>query len=517
VLARSSATTSVRPGLRDWPDALVVIGLLIPASFVPLAAAGGGGTLVVPYQHFYIVSAVSIVAAVIAGALALATVQIGLYRVLFLCLGFMSLCAIFAVHGLTTPGILVPNLFAEYSGSAVAISAYLSLSIPSLFFAASYMPGLARLERRLPFWPAGWLVLFVVIGLLVYAAVAIYRTWLIAELPLSLPPYSTALAILSIGLFFFAALRQARSYRRARLASQAFLLAAFVLLADAAAAMVLFQTWTVGWWYYHLLMLAAVALALYALMVERSRARSFRSVIETALELEVSVDVEEIDFEVIAALVAAVEVKNRETQGHNRRVAQLCVQIGRQLGMSATELRVLARSGLLHDVGKLGIPDAILEKQGPLDESESAVMKAHPEIGVTILRRGGHFKRELLGVLYHHERMDGSGYPHGLVAEAIPIEARIVAVADTYDVLTTDRPYRHARAEKEARQVVQDEAGSHLDRRVVAALMRALDGQLAFPGSVRKSRQPANSRTVVLPARVGAPSGHGLGSKIRHD
>jgi hypothetical protein len=476
---------------RPWPgqlaDALVVVGLLIPATFVPLAAAGGGGLLVVPYQHFYIVSAVSIAAAVVAAALAFATVQIGLYRVLFLCLGFMSLCAIFAVHGLTTPGILVPNLFKEYSGSAVAISAYLSLAIPALFFAASYMPWLAPLERRLPFWPAGWLVLFVVIGLVAYAGIAIYRTWLIAASPLSLPPYSTGLAILSIGLFFFAAMRQARIYRRSRLASQAFLLASFVLLADAAAAMVLFQVWTFGWWYYHLLMLAAVALALYALVVERSRARSMRAVVETALELEISIDVEEIDFEVIAALVAAVEVKDRETQGHNRRVAQLSVQIGRQLGLSATELRVLARTGLLHDVGKLGIPDAILEKQGPLDESESTVMKTHPEIGVAILKRGGHFKRELLGVLYHHERMDGSGYPHGLRDDAIPIEARIVAVADTYDVLTTDRPYRQACGGRKARRILEEEAGTHLDQRVVVALMQALDR----PDSGRKPTGPS--------------------------
>jgi len=88
---------------------------------------------VAPNQHFYIVSAVSIITAMVAGALALATIQIGLYRVLFLCLGFMSLCAIFAVHGLTTPGMLVPDLFSEYSGSAVAISAYLSLAIPAIF------------------------------------------------------------------------------------------------------------------------------------------------------------------------------------------------------------------------------------------------------------------------------------------------------------------------------------------------------------------------------------------------
>jgi hypothetical protein len=483
---------------RHWPDLLVLLGLLVPASFVPLAEAGGGALLVVPYQHFYIVSAVSIAAAVVAGALALATVQIGLYRVLFLCLGFMSLCAIFAVHGLSTPGILVPDLFKQYSGSAVAVSAYLSLSVPGTFFAVSYMPGLAVLERRLPLWPAGWLVLVVVIGLVAYAGVAIYSTDFIAELPLSQPPYSTALAIISISLFFFAAMRQARSYRRARLASQAFLLAAFVLLADAAAAMVLFKVWTVGWWYYHLLMLSAVGLALHALMVERTRARSFRSVIETALELEVSIDVEELDFEVIAALVAAVEVKDREILGHNRRVAELCVQIGRQLGMNAPDLRVLARSGLLHDVGKLGIPDAILEKHGPLDESEFAVMKTHPEIGVSILEHGGHFKRELLGVLYHHERMDGSGYPHGLYADAIPVEARIVAVADTYDVLISDRAYRQGCDEVEAVRVIQSEAENHLDRRVVAALIRVLDGQLLSSRSIRKGVDPLWNAVVPM-------------------
>ena len=98
----------------------------------------------------------------------------------------MSLCAIFAVHGLTTPGILVPNLFKEYSGSAVAISAYLSLAIPAALLRSSYMPGLARSGKAAPFWPAGWLVLIVVIGLVTYAGLAIYRHVGSRQLPLSL-------------------------------------------------------------------------------------------------------------------------------------------------------------------------------------------------------------------------------------------------------------------------------------------------------------------------------------------
>src|ERR1700681_4740308 len=110
-----------------WPGTFLVIGCLVPLTFLPLAATHGGGLLVVPYQHFYIVSAVSLLATLVAAALAIATVQIGLYRVLLLCLGFMSMGACFAVHGLTTPGILVPNLFKFFVGSAVATSAYLSL------------------------------------------------------------------------------------------------------------------------------------------------------------------------------------------------------------------------------------------------------------------------------------------------------------------------------------------------------------------------------------------------------
>jgi HD-GYP domain-containing protein (c-di-GMP phosphodiesterase class II) len=291
--------------------------------------------------------------------------------------------------------------------------------------------------------------------------------------------------VASIGLFFVAALRQAQTYRVTRLESQALLIVSFVLLAEAVSAMVMFRVWSWGWWYYHLLMLTATALAVRALLIERIRGRSFRSVVEAALQLQVSVDAEQFDVEAVAALVAAVEVKDRETQGHNHRVAELCVQVGRELGMTSAELRVLARSGLLHDVGKLGIPDAILHKQGPLSEAEWSTMHTHPEIGLKILQRCGHFKRELLAVLYHHERIDGSGYPHGLAGEAIPIEARIVAVADTYDVLTSDRPYRSARSSDEARAIVQSEAGSHLDPRMVDTLLRVLPNGGAEPEMVK--------------------------------
>src|SRR5216684_3903704 len=170
-----------------------------------------------------------------------------------------------------------------------------------------------------------------------------------------------------------------------------------------------------------------------------------------------------------------VHVSDKEIRAHNGRVGDLCVRIGRQLGMTAPELRVLSRSGLLHDIGKLALPGSILHKHDPLDDSEWKLMKTHPEVGLKILQWAGHFERSLLAVLHHHERMDGSGYPHGLVGDAIPIEARVVAVADMYDVLTSDRPYQRARSEREARRVLQEEDGPHLDPVVVSALIISLD------------------------------------------
>jgi HD-GYP domain-containing protein (c-di-GMP phosphodiesterase class II) len=182
-------------------------------------------------------------------------------------------------------------------------------------------------------------------------------------------------------------------------------------------------------------------------------------------------------FDAVVAL--GLKVKDREARGHNLRVARLCVHIGRQMSMSASELRVLARAGLMHDIGKLGIPEAVLDKHSPLDESEWILMRTHPEMGLTLLDRVGQSSREVLAVLYHHERLDGSGYPYGLKAEAIPIEARIVAVADTYDALTSDRPYRKACTQAEARRVLVEEAGARLDTRAVGALFSALDSYVS--------------------------------------
>jgi len=173
-------------------------------------------------------------------------------------------------------------------------------------------------------------------------------------------------------------------------------------------------------------------------------------------------------------LAAAVEARDENTRGHNLRVAELAVKIGRAMELPNDTLRTLARAGLLHDVGKIGIPDSILSKPGPLDPQEWVVIKRHPELGQAILSRVDRLRREAEIVIAHHERLDGSGYPRGLRGDQIPLEARILAVADTYDVLVSDRPYRKAFDKERGFRILREECGTHLWEPAVRALFRSL-------------------------------------------
>jgi HD-GYP domain-containing protein (c-di-GMP phosphodiesterase class II) len=287
----------------------------------------------------------------------------------------------------------------------------------------------------------------------------------------------------TIALLLFAAARQARGFAAARLPLQGMLVLAFVLLAEAQVIMLLGTAWKLSWWEYHVLMLIAVSIAVGSLAVQRAKGQSLRSLMEATLDLEVKVGFELEHADTIVALAAAVEARDENTKGHNHRVAELAVQIGRAMELPTGTLRTLARAGLLHDVGKIGMPDSILSKPGSLDPAEWTVIKRHPEVGHDILSRIASLRREAAIVVAHHERIDGSGYPRGLRGEQIPLEARIVAVADTYDVLISDRPYRKAFSTGEAVRILREESGTHLWEPAVRALLHSLgerlDGQAA--------------------------------------
>jgi putative nucleotidyltransferase with HDIG domain len=173
----------------------------------------------------------------------------------------------------------------------------------------------------------------------------------------------------------------------------------------------------------------------------------------------------------LVALVSALDAREHDTELHSLRVRDYAVRIGRALGMGGKELGILRQGALLHDIGKIGIPDDILLKEGPLTDSEWLLMQEHPEIGRRILE-SVLFLAEAAKIVYaHQEKYDGSGYPRGLAGDEIPLAARVFAIADTFDALTNDRPYREAVDIDQAKKEIQAASGTHFDPRVVAAFL----------------------------------------------
>jgi putative nucleotidyltransferase with HDIG domain len=174
-------------------------------------------------------------------------------------------------------------------------------------------------------------------------------------------------------------------------------------------------------------------------------------------------------------LMARLEAKDVSTEEHTRRVAEFAVQIGEYLGLAPGRLRDLALAGLLHDIGKLSTPDAILTKPGRLTDAEMDVIKRHPVHGDELARELGYPEQIRRPVRGHHERLDGSGYPDGLAGEQIDLESRILAVADVWDALVSPRVYRGAWTPGRAMALLVEESGTGFDERCVAAL-RAITG-----------------------------------------
>ena len=179
---------------------------------------------------------------------------------------------------------------------------------------------------------------------------------------------------------------------------------------------------------------------------------------------------------VVVALARTVEARDHYTEQHLRRVADRAVEVARRVGMSEREIEGVRLGGLLHDLGKIAVPDSVLLKPGPLDRAEFALVRKHPEAGAEIVRPLRAFEGPEPAVLHHHEHFDGTGYPYGLRGEAIPLAARVVAVADAFDAMTTDRPYRAALSQATAFQRLEDGRGEQWDPDAVDSFLAAYAG-----------------------------------------
>jgi HD-GYP domain-containing protein (c-di-GMP phosphodiesterase class II) len=176
----------------------------------------------------------------------------------------------------------------------------------------------------------------------------------------------------------------------------------------------------------------------------------------------------------IRMLAAAIDAKDPYTRGHSERVARYSVAIGKQLQLTQDDMRNLRISALLHDVGKIGVDDRILRKPGALSEDEFEIMKGHPEKGAAIMGPIVQLSNVIPGMKYHHEKWAGGGYPDGLKGEDIPMQARIVAIADTFDAMTTNRPYQKAMDLNYVVEKIMSFAGTRFDPKVCDAFLRAV-------------------------------------------
>jgi len=197
--------------------------------------------------------------------------------------------------------------------------------------------------------------------------------------------------------------------------------------------------------------------------------KSFEELQRANLELSLAYD------RTIEGWSRALDMRDKETEGHTQRVTEMTMRVGRLAGISDAELVHIRRGALLHDIGKMGVPDAILLKPGPLTNDEWSIMRLHPVFAVELLA-AIEYLRAAMDIPYcHHEKWDGSGYPRGLKGDQIPLSARLFAVVDVWDALRSDRPYRQGWSDEKVRQHIRDASGTHFDPRAIELFFRALD------------------------------------------
>src|SRR5213080_3457226 len=199
----------------------------------------------------------------------------------------------------------------------------------------------------------------------------------------------------------------------------------------------------------------------------------------------------------VKALAAAIDGKDPYTRGHSERVSRFSVATAQALGLPLDEIEKIRVSALLHDVGKIGIDDRVLKKHAALDDEEFELMKTHPQKGYKIMSQIPAMKEFLPGMYMHHEMINGKGYPQGLKGDEIPMQARVVSVADTFDAMTTERPYQRAMELETALTRLKSFIGSRYDARVVAAFIAACEAGKIRPGVTRVNRKQSEFRTIT--------------------
>jgi HD-GYP domain-containing protein (c-di-GMP phosphodiesterase class II) len=470
------------------PLGLIVPVLILCAGLPVASLIAFGDRMVMPplWVHFYGVGVSALVATAAAAALTIVGAKSGDVRTVVVGGGFSLMAALLAVHGLTTPGVLIGN------NGLIAVSGAATLPVGGCVMALSALPqfGSARAIPR---------VLSVQIALAVaiiaFSFVGVLDPMVVPGVPA--PRSAAALLLFALGLAVYGALavRATNTFLLTRRAADLAVVLGIALLACSLYGALMLDFMRLGWWLGHIFEFAGLVVVGASLVYDLRRGRRSRALVGDLRAAELVASEEAFLGARVRALTVRLAAKDASTEEHTRRVAMLAVEIGEQLGLSPTRLRSLAIGGLLHDIGKLSVPDSILQKPGPLDDDEFDVVKLHPERGRELLNELGGFDETVRRlVLDHHERLDGSGYPRGLTDAELDLPTRILSVCDVYDALVSPRVYRAAWPREKALALLRDEAHTAFDPRCVAALERLVAQPVAARTLRVASVMPAVSR-----------------------
>jgi HD-GYP domain-containing protein (c-di-GMP phosphodiesterase class II) len=460
--------------VRDRLLPLLVFAGLLAAVPLPAVHALGPQSVQIPgWVHFVAVGQTALLATAAAIVLTAIGIRRRDSRAVLVGTAFTAMAALLALHGFATPGILV-----GYNG-VVSFSGGATLPVGGAVLALSAIPALAgpRAVR-----PLLWLQGLLLAAIAILGTVGMLDPDLVPGVPE--PASSAALIVLAIGLVFYGilGLRALHTFLLTRRWADLLVVVGLAWLAGALVAALVMDFTQLGWWVGHGMELAGIACVGGAVALDLHRGVQSRALIGDLRGSELVSEEEAFLGSQIRALTVRLAEKDTYTEEHTRRVALRAVQVGEELGLPPGRLRTLAVGGLLHDIGKLSVPDEILKKPGSLEPGEYAVIQRHPENGKSLLRELGGFAEGVLRLVNdHHERLDGTGYPRGLREGELDLDTRILAVCDVYDALISTRVYRAAWSAEKALSLLFEQAGSAFDERVVGALARVLAREPASP------------------------------------
>jgi HD-GYP domain-containing protein (c-di-GMP phosphodiesterase class II) len=432
--------------------------------------------------HFAAVAAGALTAAAAALALTWAGARRHDGRVVLVGSAFSVMAVLLLVHGIATPELLV-----SYNG-LVGFTGGATLPVGGAILALSALPSLRRPESVRPLL---WMLGALLAAIAVVSAIGMAAPRFVPDVPE--PRSSAAMVLLVTGLIFYGvlALRALRTFLLTRRHADLAVVCGIAWLAAALVAALTLDYLRLGWWMGHGLEVAGIALVGAVVALDLRRSAESRPLLGDLRAMDLVQAEEAFLGSHVRALMVRLAEKDEYTEGHTRRVALRAVQVGEELGLPRSRLRTLAIGGLLHDIGKLSVPDAILKKPGPLTDEEYTVIRRHPERGYRLLGELGGFSEAARRLVRgHHERLDGSGYPQGLHGDELGLEIRIIGACDVYDALRSARVYRDAWSHEQAIAFLHAEAVSELDPRCVEALERVLARDVEIAESPARPAEP---------------------------